>query len=113
MEIKTSYLEPLFERAEEYGKTSYELIKLRTLEKTSKILSAIISRGIVVLILAIFIVFANIGLALWLGDLLGKNYYGFLCVAGLYGIVWGVLHFFLHNQIKRKINNSLITQMFN
>ena len=110
MENKTSYFEPLFERLEEYSKTSFELIKLKTLEKTTEIFSIYISRGLALFVFSIFIVFANIGLALWLGDLLGKTYYGFLCVAGFYAIVWGVLAFVLDGAIKRSINNSLITK---
>lgn len=113
MENKTSYFEPLFERLEEYGKTSFDLIKLKTLDKITEILSIYISRGLALFVFSIFIVFANIGLALWLGDLIGKNYYGFLCVAGFYAVVWGVLAFVLNDRIKRSISNSLISKFLN
>ena len=82
MENKTALLEPLFERAEEFGKTSFELIKYRTFEKTADVTSTFVSRGIFIIALSIFIALLNIGAALWLGDLLGKSYYGFFCVAG-------------------------------
>jgi lipopolysaccharide export LptBFGC system permease protein LptF len=113
MENKTSYLEPLFERIEEYSKTSYELKKLKVLGKTADVLSAYISRGLTLIVFSVFIVFANIGLALWLGDLTGKTYYGFVFVAAFYFVVWGVLFFFLHNWIKKIVCNSLISKMFN
>ncbi|OFY91885.1 MAG: hypothetical protein A3K10_05805, partial [Bacteroidetes bacterium RIFCSPLOWO2_12_FULL_31_6] len=87
MENKIVFIEPLFERAEAYGKTSYELIKLKAVDKTSDVLSTFVSRGAVILVLSMFIVIVNIGIALFLGDLLGKSYYGFFCVAGFYGII--------------------------
>ena len=113
MENKIVFIEPLFERAEAYGKTSYELIKLKAVDKTSDVLSTFVSRGAVILVLSMFIVIVNIGIALFLGDLLGKSYYGFFCVAGFYGIIGGVLYFFLHDKIKKYVSNSIITQMLN
>ncbi|HYV53508.1 MAG TPA: hypothetical protein VE933_02865 [Chitinophagaceae bacterium] len=109
----TNFIEPLLERAEEYGKTSYELLKLKALNKTADVTSTLISRGAVVLALSIFIVLVNIGLSLWLGDVLGKSYYGFFCVSGFYAAIGFVLYFFLHEKIKKSISDSLITQMFN
>lgn len=113
MEDKVNFLEPLFERVEEYGKTSYELIRLKTVDKTAEVASTFISRGIALLLLCMFIVILNIGIALWLGDMLGKSYYGFFCVAGFYGIAGSVLYFFMHNWIKRVISNSIVSQMLN
>jgi hypothetical protein len=82
MEDKINFIEPLFEKAEEYGKTSCELFKLKALDKTTQVISTFVSRGAVVLFLSMFNVIVNIGIALWLGDILGKPYYGFFCVAG-------------------------------
>lgn len=111
METQQNYIEPLIERAENYGKTSLELIKLKTVEKTADVVSTSVSRGAAILFLTMFTVIINIGIALWLGDVLGKSYYGFFCVAGFYGIVGGVLYFFMHNWIKERVSNSLISQM--
>ena len=111
MADKLIFIEPLLERAEAYGKTSYELIKLKAVDKTADITSTLVSRGAVVLVLSMFIVIVNIGIALWLGDILGKSYYGFFCIAGFYGIVGGVLYFFMHDTIKKRVSNSLISQM--
>ena len=105
MEEKINFIDPLVEKAEQYGKTSYELLKLKTVEKTADIVSTSVSRGAVVLFLSMFTVIVNIGIALWLGDILGKTYYGFFCVAGFYGIIGGVLYFFMHNWIKKRVSN--------
>lgn len=113
MENETTFLEPLFEKAEAYGKTSYELFKLEATEKTVNFLSTGFSRSVAVFFFSIFIVFASIGISLWLGDLLGKTYYGFFCVAGFYGIIGIVLYFFLHTEIKKHAGNSIVKQMLN
>ena len=113
MEEKTNLIEPLLERVKEYGKTGYDLFKLKALEKTADVTSTLISRGAVVLVFCIFIVLLNIGLSLWLGDELGKPYYGFFCVAAFYAVAGIILYFFLHEKIKKRIGNSLVTQMFN
>lgn len=113
MENQTSFVKPLFERAEEYGKTSYELFKLKTVDKTAGIVSTFVSLCSAILILSMFIVTASIGVALWLGDLLGKSYYGFFVVAVFYGIIGGVLYFLMYNWIKKRVSNSIISQMLN
>lgn len=113
MEDKTNLIEPLFEKAEAYGKTSYELFKLKALDKAAAVISTFVSRGIVILFISIFIIIGNIGISFWLGDLLGKQHYGFFCVALFYGVIGGILYFFMHNRIKQSVSNSVITQMLN
>jgi hypothetical protein len=113
MEYQENFMEPLIVRAEEYVRTSFELFKLKALNQTTKLLSTFISRSIFILSLSMFLIVATIGAALWLGDLLGKSYYGFFCVAGFYGIIGVVLYFFLHNSIKRRVSQSIISTMLN
>lgn len=113
METKINFIVPLFERTEEYAKTSYELFKLKTVNKTATLASAFVLQGIIILVLSIFIVTASIGAALWIGELLGKSYYGFFCVAGFYCIVGGSIYFFLYNTIKKRVQNSIISQLLN
>jgi hypothetical protein len=108
-----NFIDPLVEKAETYGKTSYELIKLRTIGKTAEIASTFASRGAAILVLSMFTLIVNIGLALWLGELLGKNYYGFFTVAGFYGTVGIILYFFMHDPIKKRVSNSIISQILN
>lgn len=110
METNASLIEPLLGRIQEYGKTSFELLKLQSLEKTVDVASTFLSRSLTVIFISLFALTLNIGVALWLGDLLGKNYYGFLAVAALYGII-GVILFFIHPSICGRISNSIIAQL--
>ncbi|MBA3704362.1 MAG: hypothetical protein H0W84_00235 [Bacteroidetes bacterium] len=112
MESKASILEPLIERAEEFGKTSLELLKLKSIDKTAAVASTIISRLYLAIIVSLFMLTLNIAIALWLGDLLGKLYYGFFVVAAFYGL-FAIVLFFIHPYIKARTNTSLITQLLN
>lgn len=106
-------LEHLFEKVEDYGKTSFELYKLKSISKSTEVISTFVSRGAFAIVLSMFLIFASIALALWLGELLGKSYYGFLSVAGLYILLGVIIYFVLHKAIKRKVSNSIISEIFN
>lgn len=113
MENKMFILEPLFDRAEDYAKTSFELYKLKTISKSAAVISTFISRGSVVVAISLFMVFVNIGLAIWLGDILGELYLGFFCIALFYVLLATVLYFFMHNYIKKQVSNVIISEILN
>ncbi len=50
----------------------------------------------------------NIGVAIWLGDLLGKLYYGFFIVAGFYLFVSFIMYVEHKVLIKNPIKNLAI-----
>lgn len=109
---KNNFIEPLLERAEEFSKTSFELLKLKSIDKTADVGSTLTSRFLLVIVLSLFALTINIAFALWLGDLLGKNYYGFLLVASFYGLI-AIILYFTHPLIKARVNNSIIKQILN
>ncbi|MEO6253177.1 MAG: hypothetical protein ABIO79_07730 [Ferruginibacter sp.] len=111
METKTSLFEPLLERAEAYGKTSFELLRLKALNKTADVSSTVLSRSLFILVIALFAFTINIAIALWLGDVLGKAYYGFLIVSGFYAIA-GIILLVAHPSIKSSFNNTIIKKLF-
>lgn len=108
---RLSSIEDLFEDAEEYGKTSIELLKLKTLDISSEILSLCVSRLIVVLILLMCLFMLSMGVAFWVGNLLGKSSYGFFIVAAFYVFIWLIFYFFLGKHIKKYVSNSIIKQV--
>ena len=101
----------LFQKAEDYGKTSIELMKLKTIDKTSEVISSLVSQLIVAIIALMFMLFISIGIALWIGDMLGKSYLGFMIVAGAYGLIALLIYFFRERWIKTPLSNSIIHQM--
>ena len=112
METKTDLLEPLLEKAEAYSTTSFGIIKLKALDKTAGVTSALLSRSLFTLIISFFALTINIAIALWLGELLGKVYYGFLIVAACYALA-AIILLIIHPLIKKSINNAIIKQLFN
>jgi hypothetical protein len=108
MEDTAKMLESLLEKANDYGKTSYELVKLKALDKSAEIVSSLVPHSLVFILIASFMLFLNLGLALWLGELLGKIFYGFFVVATFYVIAGIVIHFFIHNWLRRLAGNYFI-----
>jgi hypothetical protein len=111
METPVSIIETLFEKAEAYSKTSFELGKLKSVETTSTVVTYLVSRLSVIIMISLFALMLNIGIAIWLGEILGKYYYGFFIIAGFYCIAGVVLHFFLHQWIKKPLGDLIITQV--
>jgi hypothetical protein len=113
METHTNMIESLLERTFEYGKISLELVKLKAVDKSSILVSSALAQGIVYFFVLMFLLFLNLGLAFWLGELLGKNYSGFLVVAAFYGLTGIVFRVFMYNWIKNRVCNSLIKRLLN
>jgi fatty acid desaturase len=111
MEGNRTMIESLLERIAEYGKTSFELAKLKLLDKTSDIVSSFISHSVVVVFILSFLFFLNLGIAFWLGEILNSIYYGFLIVAVFYGVIAIVFHFIMHNWIKKIVINYIIKKI--
>lgn len=104
-------LELLIEKAEGYSKTTMELFKLTAIDKTAEVVSSATARLIILSVVALFIIIVNIGLGLWIGELLGKIYYGFFVVAGFYLFIAILLQSFKNQLLKDPISNSIVTQL--
>ena len=113
MKSEPNFFDPLVERVQDYGKTSYELLKLKAVDKTADITSTFVSRAIAISVLLLFVVFVSIGLSIWLGELLGKMYYGFFCVAAFYALVGCILYFVMHKWMKKRSGDAIVSKMLN
>lgn len=111
MEDQANLVESLIEKSEQYGKTTLELLKLKTLDKSADVTSTLVSWLIVVIFAVLFFLILNIGVALWLGDLLGKSYYGFFVVSGFYALLALIFGIFRKQLIKKPVNESIINQV--
>lgn len=110
METPAKQIEALWEITEDYGKTTYELAKLKVLGTVTKVVTSLVSRVMVILVVSIFVLVLNIGIAFLLGDILGKIYYGFFIVALFYLIAAIILHFFLHKWLVKPISNLIVDE---
>lgn len=108
---KTSSVESLLESFRNYSETRIDLLKLKAIDKSSSMISSVASIICVLLIAFIFIVLLNIGIALLLGSLLGKVYYGFFIVAAFYAIIGIILYSSRDKWVKTPIINSLVKSL--
>lgn len=110
METPSSIFETLFEKIQALGLTTYELSKLKALEKITIVSTSLVSRLFVVLVFFIFALILSFGIALYLGEITGEVYYGFFIVAAFYLVAGIVFYFFLHKWIRKPLSNSIISQ---
>lgn len=111
MEQQSEKIETLFEKAGDYVETRLELFKLKTALTTSDVVSELVGRVVLVSFITIVAMMLNIGLALWLGELLGKSYYGFLVLAGFYSLLAMLMYFFREKLIESPVSNAIIKKM--
>ena len=112
MDNNVKLIESLIESTIKYGLAEVELVKLKTLDKLTDVVSGFIPHIVVFIILVLFLIFFNFGLAFWLGNLIGNNFYGFFAIAAFYAIGGIGFHFFMHKRMKRKISDYLVKQLF-
>ncbi len=110
-EQQKNAIESLFERTKDYAETRIELGKLKAIRKVSEVVSSIASKIILGVILSFFITLLNIGIALWVGEILGKNYFGFFALAAFYIIIGFIVYATRNTIIKARVANSIIKKI--
>jgi|ERR1035437_2730726 hypothetical protein len=113
MEDQASLIGTFFEKTEHYTRASAELLKLKAIDKSADIISTLTARVTIIVFITLFFLILNIGIALWIGEGLGKSYYGFFIVAGIYALAGILLYAFRNKWIKEPLRNSIITQVLN
>ena len=113
MQDKINTVEALFEKTTDYVESRIELVKLQAVNKVTDVVSSLVSRLIIMIIVVLMIVVLNTGIAIWLGEVLGKMYYGFFCVAGFYLLLVIVLGLGRRNWLKKPVSNKLVRKMLN
>jgi hypothetical protein len=103
----------LFEKAGGYLETKVDLLKLQAVNKSSKVISSLVSRMVIIMIVFLFILTLSLGLSFWIGEALGKVYYGFFIVAGFYALTGLLIYLFRNTWLKKPVGDTLIKQMLN
>ncbi|MCY7420972.1 MAG: phage holin family protein [Chitinophagaceae bacterium] len=94
-------IESLINKSHEYAETRLDLFKLKLVDKSSQVVSTIAS-GIALFVIGfIFFIVFNIGLALLIGDLVGKSYWGFFILAAFYAFI-GFIFYKNRNRLFKK-----------
>ena len=111
IENQSSPVESLIDRVKSYVETRIDLLRLKAIDKSSSFLSLLISMIVVILVSFISIMMLSVGIALLLGDWLGKAYYGFFIVGAFYLITGLVLYSARNKWLKSPIANSMIKNL--
>ena len=104
-------IESLLDKAETYGKTSLKLATYKAVATSSDVVSSLAAKLAVAIIIAMFVLLASIGLALWLGKELGETFYGFFAVAIIYLFIGLLLYLLRDSLIKNPVSNFIISKL--
>lgn len=105
-------IESLFESVKDYSKTNLDLFKLKAADRSAEIIYSAIAAVVVGVVATIFFAILSVGVALLLGEWLGKTYYGFFVLSGFYLIAGIILYAFRKKIFKEPITNSLLKKLF-
>ena len=111
MENKPTSIEELFYKLRDYGDTRIELIKLKSLQKVSGVLSSLILSIILIGTFALILLCITIGLAILLGAWTGKMYYGFFIMAILYIIIGLILYTGRNKFLRKPVSDKVIKEL--
>ena len=111
MENAVKNIEMLYEQVKDYSNTTIELYKLTAVDKTAEVASSFSFRIAFLLIAAFFTLFFNIGLSLYLGELLDSNAAGFFIISLFYLVFALLLYIFRQSWIKTPISNLIIKEL--
>ena len=111
MENNITSIEKLIEKAETYSKTSLALCKYEAVYKFADIFSNLSVKLAISIVVILFILFMNIGLALFIGDYLDANYMGFFVIGFGYFFLSILLYIFRKSWIITPVSNFIIHKM--
>lgn len=113
MQDQALLIENLFGKTTQYAKSSSDLLKLKMIAQSANVVSTLTARLTIIVIFTLCFLIVNIGLALWIGELLGKSFYGFFAVAGFYLLPGLLLLKYSNRWIKKPFQNFIIHQSLN
>jgi membrane protein implicated in regulation of membrane protease activity len=111
MKEENQLFDQLIDSSKKYINTSFELFKLTAVDKSSDILAVLVYRLIIFIVVTVFTVMFNIGVAIWLGEILGQTSYGFFIIAGFYLIFAFFIYKFRDKLVKRPVSEMVIGQI--
>lgn len=111
MESTASHIESIYNKAKAYTETSIALYKLNAIDKTADVVSSIVLWMALGSIVVVFLLFINIGISLYIGELLGASYLGFLIVSSFYLLLGISLYIFNGALITKPVTNLVISKL--
>src|SRR6185437_8204347 len=111
MQDEPTDIDILLSDAGDFIETKTRLWKLKTIESLADVSGELVAVLTMIVVTSVVIIIFSIGLALWIGDLLGKYYWGFFIIGGFYAIVALILYAGRHRWLKDPFSNTLIRKI--
>jgi len=108
MSNQPNLIDSLIGNTQNYVETRLTLFKLKMVDKSSDVASTVLSFIPLILVFTIVFILLNIGIALLIGDLVGKAWLGFLILTAVYIIIALVLYSQRNKWLKLPFANMLI-----
>jgi len=105
--IVLEQVDGLVDEAVNYTKKQVNILSTLIAEKTSVILASLVYVLILVGMIFLTFIFLAIALSLYLGSILGNNYFGFLITGGFSVLLTLIIFFKGHDTLSRGIKNHL------
>ena len=105
-------VEALFKDLKDYVSLRLQITQLKYSSKTSLVTSSVLTYMLISMVVFFFVLVLTIGIALWIGNLLGEWYLGFLIMAGIYLLIGLVIFTFRNRWIRIPLNNLIIKEIF-
>ena len=105
-------VEELLHQLKEYVSLRIHIAQLKFSSKSSLIASSLLTYMLVFMVVFFFVLVLTIGISLWIGNLLGEWYLGFMIMAGFYLLLGCILYAFRNQWVKQPLNNLIVKEMF-
>jgi|WetSurMetagenome_2_1015567.scaffolds.fasta_scaffold04212_11 hypothetical protein len=112
MEEEPTTIDTLFARVKDFSVAYAEMLKLKALDFAAEIISSVVPDLLFAGLIVAALLFINLGIAFWLGGILGKTYLGFLIVGCFYLVILVILRLVMRSWLKSKIGNYFIKNIF-
>lgn len=104
-------LDLLFSDAGDFFETKATLWKLKTVDTLADSVSELAAGLGIISIFAVFVLLVSIALALLLGEWLGKSYYGFFIIGGIYGLICLICYKNRERWLREPVGNLLVRKL--
>lgn len=103
--------ESIIEQTEQYVKTSVDLYTLKMTDKIATVISSLVSKLAVGMLAIIVLFMLTMGFSLWIGNLLGNDYMGFLIIGGVCALLTWFVYRKRNSLIKKPLMDTIINQI--
>jgi len=110
---ETEKLDVLNERFKSFINTKIQLIKLEAVERSTVLASGLFAWMLILLSAIIALFFLSIGASIYIGKFLGRYDLGFMCIAGFYVLLAGILFLGRTKLTETPLRNAILNKLRN